>query len=353
MGGKDYYKILGVARNASEEEIKRAFRHLARKWHPDVNPGSKEAEEKFKEINEAFEVLKDPEKRQAYDQYGEAGLEGTGFKPGSQGFPSFDDLFRNFGFGDIFDVFSGFGSKERQSCGPEQGADLKYEIEISLEEAYNGIETEIEVPRLEECSECNGTGAMPGTKPRQCPRCKGTGELRIVRKSGFIQSVNIRACDNCRGSGVVVDNPCKKCKGTGKERKRRTVRIKIPAGVNNGQFLRLSGQGDAGSKGGPPGDLYIVVGIKEHPVFERHENDLFCKATVSLPVAVLGGEIDIPSITKKNVKIKIPPGTQSHTVFRLNGLGMPVLNDWRKGDMLVKVVVDIPVSYTHLTLPTN
>ncbi len=341
MPEKDYYKILGVSRDASEEEIKRAFRHLARKWHPDVNPGNREAEERFKEINEAFEVLKDPEKRAAYDQFGQAGLEGTGFRPGTHGFPSFDELFRNFGFGDIFDVFSGFGERERRSQRPEQGADLKYDLEITLEEAFHGIETEIDVPRFEQCSVCGGSGAKPGTSPRECPKCRGTGEIRMVKRTAFMQTINIAPCDRCRGEGTVIDSPCKKCEGTGKEKKTRKVKVKIPAGVDDGQYLRLAGQGEAGSRGAPPGDLYVVISLKEHPVFERHGMDIFCKASISLPIAVLGGEIEVPTL-KGKAKIRIPQGTQSHTVFRLRGQGMPELHGRGRGDQLVKVVVEIP-----------
>ncbi len=341
MPEKDYYRILGVGRDASEEEIKRAFRHLARKWHPDVNPDNREAEEKFKEINEAFEVLKDPEKRAAYDQFGEAGVEGAGFRPGSHGFPSFDDLFRNFGFGDIFDVFSGRSGRGRRSPGPEQGADLKYDLEITLEDAFGGIETEIDVPRFEKCSVCGGSGAKPGTSPKKCPKCGGTGEIRMVRRNAFMQTINIAPCDGCGGRGTVIESPCRNCRGTGRERKRRKVKIKIPPGVEDGQFLRLGGEGEAGSMGGPPGDLYVVITIKDHEVFERHGKDLFCKTLVSLPIAILGGEIGVPTI-KGNAKLRIPPGTQSHTVFRLKGQGMPELHGRGRGDQMVKVVVEIP-----------
>ncbi len=341
MAGKDYYKILGVSRDASEDEIKRAFRKLARKYHPDINPGNREAEERFKEINEAFEVLRDPEKRQAYDQFGEAGLEGAGFRPGARGFPSFDELFRNFGFGDIFDVFSGFGDRGRPSPGPEQGADLRYELEISLEDAFKGIETEIEVPRFERCSACGGSGARPGTSPVQCPKCRGTGEVRMIRRNAFMQTINIMPCDRCGGRGTIIESPCKNCSGSGREKKTRRVKVKIPAGVEDGQYLRLAGQGETGSNGGPPGDLYVEIGVREHPVFERHERDIFCKTSVSLPVAVFGGKIEVPTLTGK-ARINIPPGTQSHTVFRLRGQGMPELHGRGRGDQFVKVVVEIP-----------
>ncbi len=344
MAGKDYYRILGVGRDASEEEIKRAFRHLARKWHPDVNPGNKQAEEKFKEINEAFEVLKDPEKRSAYDQFGEAGLEGAGFRAGG-GFPGFDDLFRNFGFGDIFDVFSGQGEAGGRAQARE-GADLKYELEMTLEDAYHGIDTEIEVPRFEACSACGGTGAKPGTTAKECPKCGGAGELRTVRRTSFMQTMSVSPCDRCGGEGTLIESPCRKCGGSGMERKTAKVKVKIPPGVDGGQFLRLAGQGEAGSKGGHPGDLYVVVSIKEHAVFERHGKDLFCKATVGLPEAILGGEIEVPTIAGR-AKIKIPPGTQGNTVFRLRGQGMPELRGRGKGDQLVRVSVEIPRSLSR------
>jgi len=339
MAKKDYYEILGVGRDASQEDIKKAFRHLARKWHPDVNPGNKEAEERFKEINEAFQVLSDAEKRAQYDQFGHAAFKPEDFA-GFRTF-SFDELFRNFGFGDIFDVFSGFGERKRRGRQPEQGADLKYELEITLEDAFRGMETEIEVPRFEECSVCKGSGAKPGTSPKKCPKCGGTGEIRTVRRTAFMQSINISPCDRCDGDGTIIDTPCKNCRGSGKERKTRKVKVKIPAGVDNEQYLRLSGQGEAGFKGGPPGDLFVVIGVKEHEIFERHDTDLFCKTTIDIGTAILGGEVTVPTITGK-ATLKIPPGTQSHTVFRLRGQGMPHLKSSKRGDQLVKVVVRIP-----------
>jgi molecular chaperone DnaJ len=338
MPKRDYYEILGIPRNASQEEIKRAFRHLARKYHPDVNPGDKEAEEKFKEINEASEVLKDPEKRSAYDQFGEAGLEG--FRP--EGFPSFDELFKDFGFGDIFDIFSDFRERARY----QRGVDLKYEMEIALEDAFNGITTKIEIPRFERCSMCNGSGAKPGTSLRECPKCGGTGEIRIVRRTAFMQTMKITPCNKCNGEGKIIETPCKNCNGTGRERKTRIVEVKVPAGVEDGQYLRLAGQGEAGLNGGPPGDLYVVINVREHPIFERHGDDLFCKTTIDLKTAILGGEIEIPTLTSK-AKLKIPPGTQSHTVFRLPGEGMPRLRAHGRGDQLVRVVVEIPSKLTR------
>ncbi len=342
MPKKDYYETLGVDRDSSEEGIKRAFRHLARKHHPDVNPGDKGAEERFKKINEAFEVLKDPEKRAAYDQFGEAGLEGAGFRPHGAGeFPGFDELFRDFGFGDIFDVFSGLGGRARARRGAIQGADLKYELDITLENSFEGITTKIEVPRHERCPDCRGTGAMPGTSPKTCPECGGAGEVRTIKRMGFMHALNIGPCGRCRGTGTVIDRPCKNCSGTGLKKVTRKVEVNVPAGVDDGQYLRLAGQGEAGSNGGPPGDLYVVITLREHPVFERHDTELFCKTTIGIATAITGGSIEVPTITS-TAKLKIPPGTQSHTVFRLRGQGMPELRGRGRGDQLVKVVVKIP-----------
>lgn len=342
MSKKDYYELLGVDRNATQEDIKKAFRHMARKYHPDVNPDNKDAEDRFKEINEAFEVLKDPEKRSAYDQFGEAGIEGMGSEQSQgRGFGSFDDLFRDFGFGDIFNVFGGMGGGRRRRGGPEPGADLRYDLEITLKDSYDGFNTKIKVPRTEQCSECDGSGAKKGTDPEKCPECGGSGEIRHIRRMGFMQTVNITHCDRCNGKGTIISKPCTKCKGSGKESKIRTVEVKIPPGVEDGQYLRLAGQGEAGDNGGYPGDLYVIIKVKEHPVFERHGNDIFCKTTLSIIKAILGGTLSVPTI-KGNVELKIPPGTQSHTVFRLKGQGMPDVRRRRKGDQLVKVVIDVP-----------
>lgn len=337
---KDYYDILGVTKDASREDVKRAFRHLARKYHPDVNPDKKDAEDKFKEINEAFEVLKDPEKRTAYDQYGEAGLEGTGFDPRSVGgFASFDDLFRDFGFGDIFHVFS--GGRKGRSRGPAPGADLKYDLEIGLEETLRDFKTIIEVPRFEKCEMCKGSGAKPGTSQKMCGKCGGSGEVRMLRRTGFMQTVSIALCDNCGGQGTIIEYKCGTCGGAGIEKKTRKIDVKIPAGVDDGQYLRLEGQGETGANGGSSGDLYVVITIREHPVFERHEKDIFCKAMVTLPIIILGGVIEVPTLLGK-AKLRIPPGTQSHTVFRMKGQGIPGLHRRERGDQLVKVVVSIP-----------
>lgn len=332
MEKKDYYKILGVDRNASQEEIKKAFRQLARKYHPDV--AGKESEEKFKEINEAYQVLSDPQKRAQYDQFGSAA-----FKPEDFDFtwPSFDDLFRDLGFDDIFDVFSDFKEKKYKS---HQGADLRYDIEITLEDAFYGKVENLRIPTFVICKKCEGTGAKHGNL-KNCPICNGTGEIRKIQRMVFTQIVNITTCNKCRGSGKVITEPCIDCNGKGRVSKIKNIEIKIPKGINNGHYLRVAGQGEAGYNGGPPGDLYIVVHIKEHPIFDRHEDDLFCQTTISLGQAIFGDEIEIPTINGK-AKLKIPPGTQSHTIFRLKGLGMPNLHSSKRGDQLVKIIVKIP-----------
>ncbi len=333
MVKKDYYKILGVDKDAPQDKIKKAFRQLARKYHPDVNQGNKESEEKFKEINEAFQVLGDSQKREQYDQFGS-----TAFKPGDfAGFrwPSFDDLFRDFGFGDIFDIFSGGrGTRARE------GADLRYNIEISLEDAFNGLTTKIEVPHFVKCLVCDGTGAKPGFL-KKCPNCGGLGEIKRVQRSAFGQIVSIMPCAKCGGIGKIATKLCETCSGEGKIKKIKKIEIKIPRGIDDGQHLRIVGEGEPGENGGPPGDLYIVVSIKEHEIFERREFDLFCNTTVDLATAILGGEIKIPTISGK-AKLKISSGTQSHTIFKLKGQGMPYINSNKRGDQLVKVIVEIP-----------
>jgi len=333
---RDYYEILGVSRNASQEEIKKAYRQLARKYHPDVNPGNKEAEEKFKEINEAFEVLGNPEKRSQYDQFGH-----SAFRPedlgGFRGF-DFDDLFRDFGFGDIFDIFSDFDGNRKGKT--KKGIDIKFDYYITLEDAFKGLETRIKIPRMEKCEVCNGTGAKPGTSPRKCPKCGGSGEIREVRKMGFMHMVNVSTCPKCGGRGEFIDTPCPDCKGTGKERKVVTIKVNIPPGVDEGSYLRLAGEGEV-DENGRRGDLYIVIHLKPHEIFERYKDDIYCKLNISFTKACFGGEIKVPTLDGI-AKIKIPEGTQSHTVFRLKGQGMPNLYSKKRGDQLVKVVIDVP-----------
>jgi molecular chaperone DnaJ len=340
MAKKDYYEVLGVPRNASEEDIKKAFRQMARKYHPDLNPGNKAAEEQFKEVNEAFQVLSDPQKKAQYDQFGHAAFRPEDFA----GFrtTSFEDLFRDFGFGDIFSVFG--GREGQRTRGPQPGADLRYDLEVGFDEAFHGARKEIEVPHSVECPTCHGTGAKPGTL-KSCPKCGGSGQIRSVRRSPFGQMVQISTCPQCGGSGRIAGEPCETCHGEGSVRKVARIEITVPRGIDDGQYLRVAGEGEAGARGGPPGDLYVVVHVTPHPVFERHGKDLFCKTTIDLATAVLGGEVQVPTMTGK-ASLRIPAGTQSHTVFRLRGQGMPGLNSDRRGDQLVKVVVHIPEKIT-------
>jgi molecular chaperone DnaJ len=338
MAASDYYEILGVKRDASPDDLKKAFRQKARKYHPDLNKGSKEAEEKFKEINEAYQVLSDPRKKTQYDQVGHAE-----FKPGdTAGYktPSYDDLFRDFGLGDIFDAFSGGSGRTRQRA----GADLRYDIEISLTDAFHGTKNTVAVPHYADCGACHGTGAEPGFL-KDCPSCQGTGEIRHPQKMGNRTVMNIAQCPDCGGSGKRVEKPCRTCGGKGTLQKTRRIEVTVPRGVDDGQFLRIPGEGEPGWNRGPPGDLYVVVHVKPHERFERQGADLNTTAVVGLATALLGGEITLPSLTG-SVVMKIRKGTQSHTLLRLRGQGMPYLNSDNRGDLLVKVIVQIPTSLT-------
>ncbi|MCK5699239.1 MAG: molecular chaperone DnaJ [Candidatus Aenigmarchaeota archaeon] len=354
MTKKDYYKTLDVDKNASAEEIKRAYRKLARKYHPDVNQDDKGAEAKFKELNAAFEVLGNQQKKAQYDQFGHAAFQqGAGGGGGSQGFrgfgggggfSSFEDIFSGSGFDDIFSAFSGMrGEETRRRSAP--GADLRYDITITLEEAYTGITKKIQVPRFEKCSACKGTGAKSGTAKKTCDKCNGSGQVRQIRRSFLGQIVTVGMCDKCGGRGTVIETPCPECSGNGRVKKTRTIDIDIPAGVDNDSHLRIAGEGEAGMNGAPSGDLYIVIHVKPHDIFERYENDLYCKTTIGIAQAILGNEIEIPTI-KGKAKLKIPAGTQSHTVFKLRGQGMPDVHGRGKGNQFVKVVVEIPKTLT-------
>lgn len=334
MAKGDYYEILGVKKDASQDDLKKAFRHLARKYHPDLNKGSKDAEEKFKEVNEAYQILSDPQKKAQYDQVGHAD-----FKPGEPApgrTPGYEDLFRDFGLGDIFDAFSGGSRKARQRA----GADLRIDISISLTDAFYGTKNTVAVPHYSECGTCKGTGAEPGHL-RDCPGCKGTGEIRHPQQVGNRQIMNIVQCPDCGGSGKRIEKPCGTCKGKGSLQKTRTIDVTIPRGVEDGQFLRIAGEGEPGENRGPPGDLYVVVHIKKHENFERQGADLYNTTQVSLKTALLGSEITVPAITGTAL-LKIPKGTQSHTLFRLRNQGMPYMNSDRRGDLLVKAIVKIP-----------
>jgi molecular chaperone DnaJ len=338
MAKSDYYEILGVKRDASADDLKKAFRHLARKYHPDLNKGSKEAEEKFKEINEAYQVLSDPKKKAQYDQVGHVEFQpgdAAGYRP-----PSYDDLFRDFGLGDIFNAFSG-GAR-----GPQRraGADLRYDLEITLPDAYHGTKITVGVPHQYECPACQGTGAQPGSM-KVCPKCRGAGEIRSTRTVGGRGMTSIAVCPECGGSGKIIERPCTACGGSGTLQKIRKIEITIPRGVEDGQFLRIAGEGEPGENRGPPGDLYAVVHIRKHERFERQGADLHTPAEIGLATALLGGEITVPTLTG-SAALKIPRGTQSHTIFRLRGQGMPSLNADSRGDLLVRVVVRIPANLT-------
>jgi molecular chaperone DnaJ len=339
MTNRDYYEILGVSRNATQDEIKSAYRKLALKYHPDRNKNDPQAEEKFKEATEAYEVLSDPEKRAIYDKYGKAGLQGAGFDDQHFGYKAYTD------FSDIFSDFSSifeeiFGGGFRYSSGEysRRGSDLRYNLEISLEDAALGKEITIEIPRKESCDECNGTGAKPGSRPQICSFCQGSGRVRT--NQGFFSITS--TCPQCKGSGKIIREQCPKCKGEGLVSKYRKLNIKIPPGVENGSKIRIKGEGEAGPQGGPPGDLYVIVYIKKHPIFERQGDDLVVKVNLPITKAILGGEIEVPLIDGKKAKLKIPPGTQNNQIFRIRGKGIPIMGSSSKGDQLVIVNVQIP-----------
>ena len=335
---RDYYEVLGVNRDASEEDIKKAYRKLAMKHHPDRNPGSKEAEEKFKEAKEAYEVLCEPEKRRAYDAYGHAGINPQmgGMGPDAAGFGGFAEA-----FGDIFsDIFGGGQGRGRSSV--YRGADLRYNLEITLEQAARGTETKIRIPTLETCETCHGTGAKPGTHPKTCETCHGAGTVRLSQGFFSIQ----QTCPTCHGSGKMVTDPCTTCRGAGRVKKHKTLSVKIPAGVDEGDRIRLTGEGEAGVNGGPAGDLYVVMHIKPHAVFQRDGDDLHCEMPVSFTLAALGGEIEIPTL-EGSAKIKVPAETQTGQVFRLRGKGVKGVRSSYPGDLLCEVVVETPVRLTE------
>lgn len=335
----DYYEVLGVSRNASDQEIKSAYRKLAVKYHPDKNPGNKEAEEKFKEAAEAYSVLSDPQKRAQYDRFGANGLGGSasGFDPSI--FSEFGDIFGDFfGFGDLF----GGAAGSRRRSGAQRGTDLRYDLEVNFFDAAFGLKTKIKIPRLETCEACSGSGAAAGSGPSTCPTCQGHGQVRY--QQGFF-SIS-RACHHCQGSGRIIKNPCKECRGEGRVRKEKTLEIRIPAGVDNGSRLRVSGEGEAGALGGPAGDLYVVLFVKEHEFFERQENNLYCTIPISFPQAALGCEITVPTLDGEE-KLKIPEGTQSGSLFRIKGKGIPSLNGRGRGDLFVSVALMTPTKLTR------
>jgi len=336
LSKRDYYEVLGVNKGASQEEIKKAFRRLARTYHPDVNK-SPDAESKFKEINEAYEVLSDEQKRANYDRFGHAGAE--------QGFGGFGDASDFGGFGDIFDMFFGGGGKRRNPNAPRKGSDLQYTFSVEFKEAVFGKETDIEIPREETCDVCHGTGAKPGSKVETCPTCKGTGQQEVIQNTPFGRIVNRRICQTCEGKGKIVKDKCNICHGTGRVHKKRKIHVKIPAGIDDGAQLRITGEGEAGINGGPPGDLYLVIHVKPHDFFQREDDDIYCEVPLTFAQAALGDEIEVPTLEEK-IKLKIPPGTQTDTFFRIKGKGVPRLRGYGRGDQNVKVVVVTPTNLT-------
>ncbi|MDD2671073.1 MAG: molecular chaperone DnaJ [Syntrophales bacterium] len=335
MTKRDYYEILGVSRNASEEEIKKSYRKLAMRHHPDRNPGSKDAEEKFKEASEAYEVLRDPEKRELYDNYGHEGLSGAGFR----GFSGFEDIFSS--FGDIFEDVFGFTGTRHSRRTVRAGADLRYDLTINLMESAFGTSKEIEVEKFEICGECRGSGAEPGTSPEICPRCRGSGQ--VTQSSGFFTIST--TCPQCRGSGRIIKKPCRVCHGAGRVRAKKKVQLKIPPGVETGSRLRLRGEGEEGQPGAPSGDLYVFIHVQEHEFFKRDGDDIYCQIPISITQAVLGGSVEVPTLEGQE-QLKIPRGTQSGKVFRFKGKGIPHLRGYGRGDQVVQAIVKVP---THIT----
>lgn len=340
MSKRDYYEVLGVDKNVDEQELKRAYRKLAKKYHPDLNPDNKEAEQNFKEVSEAYEVLSDSDKRARYDRFGHDGVNGQGaggFGQGGFGAGGFGDI-----FDDIFDMFGGGGfSQGRRKSGPKRGADLKYRVTIEFEEAAFGVEKEIKIRRTENCSTCNGSGAKSGTNKKTCDKCNGSGEIKFAQQTPFGQFVRSAVCDKCHGNGEIIEEPCTSCNGTGKEVKTKKLNIKIPAGVDTGSVMPLRGEGEPGEKGGPSGDLYIYIEVKPHKIFTREGNDILCEIPISFIEAALGSEIHVPTLDGK-VKYTIPEGTQTGTTFRLKNKGVHNVRGHGRGDQYVTVKVQVP-----------
>jgi molecular chaperone DnaJ len=338
MAKRCYYETLSVERSATETDIKAAFRKQAMQCHPDRNPGDNEAEHRFKEVNEAYEVLKDPDKRAAYDRFGHAAFEHGNGSAGAHGFGA--DFATT--FSDIFDDLFGMNRGRGRGSGRERGADLRYNMEISLLEAFAGKTAQIRIPTSVTCESCSGTGAKPGTKPKACPMCAGQGKIRHAQ--GFFTLE--RTCPNCHGRGQIIESPCTSCSGSGRVTRERTLSVNIPAGVEDGTRIRLAGEGEAGVRGGPAGDLYIFLSLGSHPFFQREGADLHCRVPVSLVTATLGGEFEVPTIDGGKTKVKVPEGMQTGRRFRLQGKGMPVLRSRQAGDMYVQVVVETPQKLT-------
>ncbi|TNE39368.1 MAG: molecular chaperone DnaJ [Alphaproteobacteria bacterium] len=338
MAKRDYYEVLGVEKGADDAALKRAYRKQAMQYHPDRNPGDGEAEAAFKEVNEAYEILKDPQKRAAYDQYGHDAFEHGGMG-GGRGFGGmgggFSDIFEDL-FGDFMGGGAGGGGRTRAP----RGSDLRYNLEITLEEAYHGKKMELTIPTTAECGSCHGSGAEAGSEPVTCPSCHGQGKVRA--QQGFFTIE--RTCPACQGQGRVIENPCKTCRGDGRVRKEKTLSVNIPAGVDDGNRIRLSGEGEAGMRGGPPGDLYIFLSVADHRIFQRDGQNIHCRVPIPLTTAALGGDIEVPTLDGARAKVSITAGTQSGRKFRLRNKGMPIMNSHSHGDMYIHTIVETPVN---------
>lgn len=341
---RDYYEVLGVEKGASEEEIKKAYKKMAKKYHPDLNSNNPEAAEKFKEVNEAASVLTDAEKRSRYDQFGHAGVDGN---MGGGGFGGFEDFGGFGGFGDIFDsLFGGGGGRRNDPNRPQRGADIETEINISFEEAAFGLEKEITITRWDECSTCYGSGAAAGTSPKTCPTCHGTGQVRTVQNTPLGQMQSVRPCNQCGGKGTVIEQPCSACSGSGFLKKKHTIKVAIPAGMDDGNSLRVTGEGNHGQKGGPPGDLYVRVNVRPHALFERVNDDVYADEDITFTQAALGDTLLVPTLDG-NVSFQLPAGTQNNAIFRLKGKGIPHLRGKGRGDHRIKVRILVPTDLTE------
>lgn len=345
---RDYYEVLGVSKGASDDELKKAYRKLAKKYHPDMNPGDKKAEAMFKEVNEAYEVLSDKDKRARYDQFGHAGMDPNfgagGFGGGFGGFDDLGDILSGMFGGGGFGGFGGFGGGSRPNA-PQRGADVNTFVTISFEEAAFGVQKEIEVQIVDNCDDCHGTGAAAGTQAETCSKCGGTGQMRFQQRTPFGTMTSMRACDACGGKGKIIKTPCSKCGGKGRVRRTKKIQVSIPAGIDDGQTISLRGQGSVGINGGPSGNILVTVRMRPHPIFERDGFDVMCEFPITFVQAALGAELEVPTIDGK-VKYTVPEGTQSHTVFRLKGKGIQHLQGRGRGDQYVKVIVEVPKNLT-------
>ena len=339
---RDYYEVLGVSKGASDEEIKKAYRQMAKKYHPDLNKGDKESEAKFKEANEAYEVLSDKDKKARYDQFGHAGVDPNAYAGGGGGFGGFESGFGD--FGDIFDAFfggSGFGTSSRRRSGPQKGSDLKYEIDIDFKDAVFGIKREVHITRNETCKDCSGSGSKAGSSVETCKACNGTGEVKFAQNTVFGRVVNVRPCDHCHGEGKIIKDPCSTCAGRGTIRKNRKITIDIPAGVDTGSIMPLRGEGEPGQKGGPNGDVYIYIRVKPDKTFRRDGIDLYCELPITFTQASLGADITVHTLDGEINHI-IPEGTQTGTTFKIKGKGVPSLRSKLRGDLYFTVKVEVP-----------